>query len=118
VGICLRFVSGRQQLSAPLAICSQLQLVSSVMVRYTLEQRVFLYDTYVKYGSIRKCQRKFRRKFRDDSSPSRQTIHSFVNNHRTTGLLINTKQKLKRRVLTAEKLNDIGHRLNIYLENH
>jgi hypothetical protein len=26
------------------------------MVRYTLEQRVFLYDTYVNYGSARKCR--------------------------------------------------------------
>jgi hypothetical protein len=41
------------------------------MVRYTLEQRVFLYVTYVKYGSAVKC----RRKFRDERVPSRQTIH-------------------------------------------
>jgi hypothetical protein len=58
VGVCLQFVSNKQQLSAPLAICSQLQLVSSVVLHgwYTLEQRVFLYDTYVKYGSPRKCR--------------------------------------------------------------
>jgi hypothetical protein len=31
VGVCLRFVSNRQQLSALLAVCSQLQLVSSVV---------------------------------------------------------------------------------------
>jgi hypothetical protein len=30
------------------------------MVRYTLEQPVFLYDTYVKYESARKCRHKFR----------------------------------------------------------
>jgi hypothetical protein len=35
------------------------------MVRYTSEQRVILYDAYMKYASARKCQRKFRRKFRD-----------------------------------------------------
>jgi hypothetical protein len=29
------------------------------MVRYTLEQRVFLYDAYVKYTSARKCRQKF-----------------------------------------------------------
>jgi hypothetical protein len=29
------------------------------MVQYTLEQRVYLYDTYVKYGSARKRRRKF-----------------------------------------------------------
>jgi hypothetical protein len=31
VGVCLWFVSSRHQLSPPLAICSQLQLVSSVV---------------------------------------------------------------------------------------
>jgi hypothetical protein len=40
-------VSSGQQLSTPLAICYQLQLVRNVfvMVQYTLEQHVFLYDT-------------------------------------------------------------------------
>jgi hypothetical protein len=33
------------------------------MVRYVLEQRVFLYDNYVKCGSARKCWRKFRPNF-------------------------------------------------------
>jgi transposase len=81
------------------------------MVRYTLEQRVYLYDTYVKYGSARKCRRKFRRKFCDETVPSRQTIHNLVNKVRSTGLLIDKKQKHKRRVLTEEKLDDIGARL-------
>jgi transposase len=80
------------------------------MVRYTLEQRVFLYDTYVKYGSSGKCERKFR-KFRDERVPSRQTIHNLVNKLRTRGHLIDKKQKHKRRLLTEEKLDDIGARL-------
>jgi hypothetical protein len=87
------------------------------MVRYTLEQRVFLYVTHVKYGSARKCRRKLRRKFREERVPSRQTIHNFVNKRRTTGLLIDKKQKHKRRVLTA-KLDNIGVDLNIHIENH
>jgi hypothetical protein len=81
--------------------------VSSV-VRHgaVLEQCVFLYDTYVKYGTATKC----RRKFHDERVPSRQTIHNLVNKLRTTGLLIDKKQKHKRRVLT-EKLDDTGARL-------
>jgi hypothetical protein len=73
------------------------------MVRYTLEQCVFMYDTYVKFGSAGKCRRKFRRKFHDERVPSRQTIHNLLNKLRTTGL--------KRRVLTEETLDDIGSRL-------
>jgi transposase len=76
------------------------------MVHYTLEQHVFLYDSYVKYRSARKC----RQKFHDDIIPSRQAIHNLVNKFRTTGLLIDKKQKHKRRMLT-EKLRNIGARL-------
>jgi hypothetical protein len=61
------------------------------MVCYTSEQRVFLYDTYVKYGSAGKC----RRKFRDERVPSRQTIHNLVNKLRTMELLIDKKTKHK-----------------------
>jgi hypothetical protein len=60
------------------------------MVRYTLEQRVFVYDTYVKYGSAGKCRRKFRRKFHGERVPSRQTIHHLVNKLRT-GFLIDRR---------------------------
>jgi transposase len=81
------------------------------MVRYISEQRVFLYDSYVKYGSDRKYLWKFRRKFHDEIIPSRQTIHNLVNQLRTTGLLIDKKQKHKRRVLSEEKLGTIGARL-------
>jgi hypothetical protein len=81
------------------------------MVLYTLEQRVFLYDTHVKYRSASKCRRKFWRKFRDGKVSSTQTIRSLMNKLRTTGLLIDKKQKHKLRVLTEEKSDNIGARL-------
>jgi hypothetical protein len=81
------------------------------MVRYTLEQRVFLYGTYVKYRSARKCRRKFRLKFCGARVPSRQTIHNLVNKLRTTGFLIDKKTKHNHQVLTEEKLDEIGARL-------
>jgi hypothetical protein len=43
--------------------------------------------------------------------PSTQTIHNFVNKLRSTGLLIDKKQKRKRQVLTVEKFVDIGARV-------
>jgi hypothetical protein len=75
-----------------------------------MEQLVFLYDSYVKYGSARKCRRKFPCKFRDERVPNRKTIHNLVNELRTTGFLIDKKQKHKGQVLTEEKLDDIGAR--------
>jgi transposase len=88
------------------------------MVRYVLEQRIFLYDPYVKYGFAGKCRRNFGRKFRDERVPSRQTIHNLVNKIRSTGLLMDQKQKHKHRVFAEEKLDDIGARLEHNLENH
>jgi hypothetical protein len=82
------------------------------MLHYSLEQRVFLYDTYVKYGSAGKCRRKFRHKFRDERVPSRQAIHNLVNKLRTAELLTDKKTKHERRVGTEEKLDDIGARSN------
>jgi hypothetical protein len=78
------------------------------MVRCTLEQRVFLYDTYMKYGSTGKCRQKLLHKFYEVRVPSRQTIHNLTNKHKTAGLLIGNKTKHKRRVLTEEKLDNIG----------
>jgi hypothetical protein len=79
------------------------------MVPYTLEQRVWLYDTYVKYGSARKSRRKIRRKFCDERVPSRQTIQDLVYKLRISGILIDKKHKC--RVLTEEKLDATGARL-------
>jgi hypothetical protein len=59
------------------------------MVRYTLEQFVFLYDTHVKYGSARK----FRRQFRDGRVFSRKAIHNLVNKIRPTGFFIDKEKK-------------------------
>jgi transposase len=77
------------------------------MVRYTLEQHVFVYETHVKYESATKCQRKFC----DEKDHGIETIHNLVNKFRATGLLGDKKQKHKHRVLTEEKLDDIGARL-------
>jgi transposase len=81
------------------------------MVRYTSEQHVFLYDTYVTYGFPIKCRRKLRRKFCNERIPSRQTIHNLVNKLKSTGFLTDKKQKHMRRVLTKENVDDTGTRL-------
>jgi hypothetical protein len=77
------------------------------MVRYTSKQRIFLYETYVTYGSARKCRRKFRGKFRFERVPSRQTIRNLVIKLRSTWPLIDKKQNHKLLLLTEEKLDDI-----------
>jgi hypothetical protein len=58
------------------------------MVRYTLEQRIFLYDTNVKYGYVKKC----RRKFRDERVLSRRTIQN-LNKLSSAGLLTDKNEE-------------------------
>jgi hypothetical protein len=113
MGVCLWFVNSRQQLSAPLATCSQLRLVSNVVRRGAVYFRATCISvcTHVKYKSARKFQQKFQKKFYDERVPSGQTVHNFVNKLRITGLLIDKKQKHKCWALTEEKLDDIGGRL-------
>jgi hypothetical protein len=110
--ICLRFFSSGRQLSAPLAVCSQLQLMCSVFCLGVVYFRATCISVWhVKYVSARNCRRKFRRKFCDERVPSRQTVLNLVNKLRSTRLLIDKKAKHKRRVLTEEKLDDTGARL-------
>jgi hypothetical protein len=74
------------------------------MVRCTLEQRVLLYDAYVKYGSARDVRRTFRLKFRDERVTSGQTIHNLVNKLISTGLLIGKKQNISAECLLRRSL--------------
>jgi hypothetical protein len=102
----LWFVSSRQQWSAPLAISSQLQLVSSVVHHGAVYFRAW---HPVKYGSSWKCRRKFQHIFHERKS-SQQTIHNLMTKLRT-GLSIDEKQKHWRRMPTEQKLDDIGARI-------
>jgi hypothetical protein len=66
----------------------------------------------VKYRSARKFQQKFQCKFHDERDPRRKKkIHNFMNKLRSTGLLTDKKQQHRCQVLTEEKLDDIGTRL-------
>jgi hypothetical protein len=67
-------------------------------LRYNSEQRVFIYDCYVKINSYKSCRRKFRFKFPHTTCPSGDTISKLVKKVRTHGILIDIK------------FDDIGHR--------
>ncbi|XP_069683629.1 uncharacterized protein [Periplaneta americana] len=80
-----------------------------VWIRYTLQQRLFLYDCYVKRSSVRVCRRKFCRKFPGERIPSRTAVHKLINKVRVTGSLLDKKTgSPKLYVLTEEKLDEIG----------
>jgi hypothetical protein len=111
--IWLWFISSGRHLSAPLVICSQLKLVSSVIRHGAVYFRATCVSVWhVKCRFATKCRRKFRRKFLDEKVPSRQTIHNSANKLRWTRLLIDKIQKYRSqyrsRVFVKERLDDVG----------
>ncbi|PSN53660.1 hypothetical protein C0J52_20565 [Blattella germanica] len=73
-------------------------------VKFTLEQHVFLFETYTRKRSHLKCLIRFIRKFPGFSVPNKSTIHRLVCKVRETGAFADKKQNCKR----TEKLDDIG----------
>jgi hypothetical protein len=65
----------------------------------------------MKTNSYKSCRRKFRRKFPHTPCPPGDTISELVKKVRTHGILIDRKPLKRNRVLTEEKLDDIGHRV-------
>ena len=77
-------------------------------VKYTLEQRMFLFEIDTRKRSYLKCRIRFIRKFPGVSVPNKSTIHRLVCKVRETGAFTDKKRNRKRTVLTEEKLDDIG----------
>ncbi|PSN50113.1 hypothetical protein C0J52_04698 [Blattella germanica] len=75
-------------------------------VKYTLEQHMFLFETYTRKRSYLKCRIRFIRKFPGVSVPNISTIHRLVCKVRET--FADKKRNHKRTLLTEEKLDDIG----------
>jgi hypothetical protein len=81
------------------------------MVKYTLEQRIFLYDSYVKKKSYKSCKRRFRRRYPGDRIPASSTILRLVKKVRLTGSFLDKKYTRQNAELTEETLDEIGARL-------
>ena len=79
------------------------------MPTYTLQQRIFMYDSYVIASSCREV-RLFQANFPGMRVPSREAVRLLVNKFRETGSILDKKRNSKRRMLTEQKLEDIGDR--------
>jgi hypothetical protein len=84
----------------------------NIMVRYSIEQRVFLIETYfARKKSVKKCIRKFRLKFPEVPVPSQPYVNQLIHKWHITGSMLDKKKERKRSALTEEKLTDIQARL-------
>ncbi|KAJ4426944.1 hypothetical protein ANN_26743 [Periplaneta americana] len=76
--------------------------------KFTLQQRVFMDDAYVKTQSCREVRSQFEVKYPGAPIQGRETVRRLVNKLRTTGSINATIPKRKRRVLTGEKIDEIS----------
>jgi hypothetical protein len=84
------------------------------MVKYTLEQWIFLYDSYVKNKSYELCKRRFHREYAGVRVPASSTNFELVRKVRPTGYFLEKKYSRQNAVLTDEMLDKIGARLEHY----
>lgn len=75
---------------------------------FSVEQRVFICNTFLKYASWQICHRKFCKKYPDSKVPCKRTVYRIVEKFRKTGSVLDKKKVRKRFVLTEEKLHEIG----------
>ena len=80
------------------------------MPTYTLQQRIFMYDSNVITSSFRDVIRLFQANCPGVRVPSREAVRLLVNKFKETGSILDKKRNVKRRVLTEQKLEEIGER--------
>ena len=81
------------------------------MPTHTLQQRMFMCDSYVITSSCREVVRRFQANYQGVRVPSREAVRLLVNKFREMGSILDKKRNVKRRVLTELKLEEIGERL-------
>jgi hypothetical protein len=81
------------------------------MVKYTLEQWIFLYDSYLKKKSYKSWKRRFRRRYPGVRIPASSTILRLMIKVLSTGSFLDKKYTIQNDVLTEETLNETGARL-------
>ena len=70
-----------------------------------------MYDSYVITSSCREVVRQFQANYPGVRVPSRETVRLLVNKFKETGSILDKKRNVKRRVLTEQKLEEIGEML-------
>ena len=81
------------------------------MPAYTLQQRIFTYDSYVITSSCREVVRRFQANYPGVRVPSREAVRLIVNKFTETGSILDKKINVKQHVLTEHKLEEIRERL-------
>jgi hypothetical protein len=79
--------------------------------KYTVKQRIFIYDSYEKSNSDHAFCREFQQKFPCVDIPARSTIHYLVNKFKFINSVLDKKIKIRCHTSVEENLDDTGARL-------
>jgi hypothetical protein len=85
----------------------------SAEMMYSIEQRVFIVETFARKKTNRKCIRKFCRKYPDLLVPTVSCVSKLVKKWWATGSVCDKKKQSERIVLTDETVWDIEARPQI-----
>jgi hypothetical protein len=92
-------------------VLSAVKYSDQKMRYHRVEQKWFIYDTFVRRSSWRKFRRKFRRNYPDSTVPYKATIYNIVTKLRSTGLVLN--KKISRKKTCADWIKTWWHRGSI-----
>ena len=76
------------------------------MPTYTLQQRIFMYDSYVITSSCREIVRRFQANYPGMRVPSREAIRLLVSKFRETGSILDKKRRIKTKY--QDRINSIS----------
>ena len=76
----------------------------------SVQQRVFVVESYVKSGSFKICREEFQQKYGTDS-PCKSAIHKLLKKWRQTGSVRDVKRARQNRVRTPDNIEDVGNRM-------
>jgi hypothetical protein len=108
MAICtFKWLTNMQQFSLCFCSCKIIQKSVSYphlhyrteMVKYTLDQRVLLYDTYMKNISYKSCKRRFCHKHPGEKVAASSTTFELVKKVRSTGSFLHKKYNRQNAVL-------------------
>jgi hypothetical protein len=76
------------------------------MVRFSIEQRVFLIETYfAKKKSVKKYIRKFRLQFSEAPVPSQPHVNQLIRKWHSTGSVLDTTKRTQVKCVDRRKVN-------------
>jgi hypothetical protein len=80
-------------------------------MKFSVEQKLFIHSIIVQNCIRRKCRRKFRKKYPDNTVPHRARIYNTITKLYSTGCVLDKNKFLERHVLTKQNLDENVTRL-------